>query len=327
MRRRELITALGGVAFWPIKGRAQQAEPMRHIGMLMSFAANDREAVPRVVAFKEGLQQFGWVEGRNIHVEFRWGAGNSGLAQNYAAELVAQKPDVVVGVGTLNVRALSQVTHTIPIVFLIAVDPVGDGLVESLATPGGNITGFSSYDAGMMGKWLQLLKDIAPGVSRVTVIFNATTVAFKFLQPLKSAAAALALDIAEVALHDVADIEPAIAGVARQRTGGFFVIPDNFTITRRETVVTMASRYRVPAIYAFNYFARDSGLMSYGVDTLDIYRRAPGYVDRILRGEKPGQLPVQGPTKFELVINLKTAKALGLNVPDKLLALADEVIE
>jgi putative ABC transport system substrate-binding protein len=329
MRRREFITLLGGaVATWPLAARAQQAERMRRIGILMSLAADDKQAQARLAAFLQGLQELGWTDGRNVRIDIRWGTGDSDRNRRHAAELVGLAPDVILASGGSVVGTLLQATSTVPIVFTQTPDPVGAGFVESLARPGGNATGFSIFDYSLGGKWLELLKEIAPGVTRVAVIRDASTPqGIGQFSALQSLAPSLSLEVTPINARDAADIERAIAAVQRNPNSGLIVTGSNLAIIHRELIITLAAQYRLPAVYPLGFFVTAGGLISYGPDAIDPHRRAAAYVDRILKGEKPANLPVQAPTKFELIINLKTAKALGLDVPPTLLARADEVIE
>ena len=329
MRRREFITLLGGaVAAWPLAVRAQQPERMRRIGVLMALSANDPEAQARVAAFLQGLQELGWSVGHNVIVDIRWSADSNADARKYAAELVALAPDVILAQGSSPVASLLQVTSTVPIVFTNVADPVGAGYVDSLARPGGNITGFAPFEYSMSGKWLQLLKEIAPGVTRVAVFRDPSIAAgpgqFGVIQV---AAPSLGVELRPFAVRDEGEIERALALFAQSPNSGLIVTGGPQAASHRDLIIALAARHRLPAVYYARYWAAAGGLISYGPDFLDQFRRAAGYVDRILKGEKPADMPVQAPTKYELVINLKTAKALGLTIPPSLLARADEVIE
>ena len=329
MKRREFITLLGGAAAaWPLAARAQQAERMRRIGVLLNTAADDMVFQTRVGAFLQGLALLGWTIGRNVRIEVRWSGGKADEARRYATELAALAPDVILAHGVSSVRPLLQATRTVPIVFPIASDPVGAGLVESLARPGGNATGFMSFEYTLSGKWLELLKEIAPGVTRVAVLQDPTqgggSSAFAVIQ---AAAPSLGVEVTPVNLRDAPEIERALADFARTSNGGLIVTGSALSNVHHKLIITLAARHKLPAIYFERSFSAGGGLISYGSDYIDHYRRAAGYVDRILKGEKPADLPVQAPTKYELVINLKTAKALGLEVPLHLQQLADEVIE
>jgi len=328
MRRREFIVVIGGAAAWPLAARAQQPERMRRIGVLMALPANDAEGQARVAAFLQGLQELGWSVGRNVIVDFRWSAGNSADARKYAAELVALGPDVILAYSSSAVASLQQVTSTVPIVFSVVADPVGAGYVESLARPGGNITGFTVFDYSMSGKWLQLLKEIAPGVTRVAVFRDPSIAAGPGLfAVIQAVAPSLGVELRPVDVRDEGEIERALALFAPNPNSGLIVTGSPQATSHRDFIIALAARHRLPAVYFGRYWAAGGGLISYGPDFLDQFRRAAGYVDRILKGEKPADMPVQAPTKFDLVINLKTAKALGLTVPPSLLARADEVIE
>jgi ABC-type uncharacterized transport system substrate-binding protein len=331
MRRREFITLLGGAAAaaaWPLAARAQQGERMRRIGVLMILAADDAESSARVAALTQGLQQSGWTAGRNVQIEYRWGADSGAHTRTLAAELVALAPDVILTVGVPALAAVKQVTSTVPIVFVNTVDPVGAGFVESLARPGGNATGFTFFEYGISAKWLELLKQVAPGVTRVAVLRDAAiSSGIGQFAVIQGAAPSFGVELRPIDVGEASEIERAVTAFARASNGGLIVTSSPSTAAHRVPIVALATRHRLPAVYSFRYFATSGGLMSYGPDTTDPFRRAAGYIDRILRGEKPADLPVQAPTKYELVINLKTAKALGLEIPPTLLARADEVIE
>ena len=328
MRRREFITLLGGAAAWPLAARAQQPERMRRIGVLIGAIETDPEAQARIVAFKEGLQALGWTDGRNVHIDYRFGSADLDLTRKYAAELVGLMPDVILANSPLVLRALRQQTSTIPIVFALVVDPVGEGFINSLAQPGGNITGFTSLEYPMSGKWLEVLKEISPNVRRVGAINQAENVTGAgYLRALESAALTMGMQLIAAHVRDAAEIERAIVATASQSNGGLIILPSPLALVNREMIVKLAAQHRLPAVYPFRYFVASGGLMSYGVDTVEVFRRSASYIDRILKGEKPAALPVQQPTKFELLINLKTAKALGLEVPWFLQQRADEVIE
>jgi ABC-type uncharacterized transport system substrate-binding protein len=326
--RREFITLLGGAAVaWPLAARAQQPERMRRIGVLMNLAADDPEALGRITTFVQSLQQLGWTNGRNMRIDARWAAGNADNFRKYAAELVALSPDAILSTSTVAVLSLQQATHTVPLVFVQVIDPVGAGIVASLARPGGNATGFALFEFGMSGKWVELLKEIAPGVRRVAVLRD-LSVGIAQLAAIQAVAPSLGLELSAVGgVRDVEEIESAVTAFARSPNSGLIVTASTPAVIHRELIATLAARHRLPAVYAFRYNVMAGGLISYGPDALDPYRRAAGYVDRILKGEKPADLPVQAPTRYELVVNLNTAKALGLAVPDTLLARADEVIE
>ena len=329
MRRRDFIKMLGsGAVAWPLAARAQQAEPMRRIGVLMSLAADDKEGQARLAAFLQGLQELGWIDGRNVRVDTRWGAGDGERARKYIAELVALTPDVILASGGSLVAPLLQATRTVPIVFTQTPDPVGAGFVESLARPGGNATGFSNVDYSMGGKWLELLKQIAPSVTRVAVVRDpATPQGIGQFSAVHSLAPSLRLDVSPVNAREPGEIERIIPTIAQTPNSGLIVTGSNFAIVHRELIIKLANQYKLPAIYPLRLFADPGGLICYGAEAIEPHTRAASYVDRILKGEKPADLPVQSPTKYELVINLKTAKALGLTVPLSLLAQANEVIE
>jgi putative tryptophan/tyrosine transport system substrate-binding protein len=328
MKRREFISLLGGAAAaWPLAARAQQGERMRRIGVLMNLSENDPEAQRLVATFREGLAQLGWTEGRNLRIDNRWSAGDIERIRRYAAELVALGPDVILAYGGSVVGPLQQVSSTVPIVFVEVIDPVGAGFVTSLARPGGNATGFSLFEFGISGKWLELLKQISTGITKVVVIRQPSSPGGGGqLGAIQAVAPSFGVEVTPVGLRDAGEIERAVA-VAHDTKGGLIVTVSPLATVHRDLIVSLAARYRVPAVYPLRYFAASGGLISYGPDRLEPYRRAPGYVDRILKGEKPADLPVQAPTKYELVINLKTARALGIDVPATLLARADEVIE
>jgi putative tryptophan/tyrosine transport system substrate-binding protein len=330
VRRREFIALLGGAAAaWPLAARAQQAERMRRIGLLMGgLVAGDLEGQARIKAFQSALQDLGWVEGRSAEINYCW-APTADLMQTCAKEIVAWQPDVILGQTTPAVDTLMRTTPTIPIVFVQVNDPVGQGMVQSLSNPGGHVTGFSAFEFSLGSKWLEILKEIAPHVARVAAIFNPNTAPYfgSFLRPFEAAALSVAVEPIAISVHDAKEIEHGIALFANVPNGGLIVVPDTFTLVNRAPIIALANKHRLPTIYPFRYYAVDGGPISYGIDTIDLYRRAASYVDRILRGTKPGDLPIQQPTKFELAINLKTAKALGLDVPPSLLARADEVIE
>jgi putative tryptophan/tyrosine transport system substrate-binding protein len=329
MRRRDFITGIAGSAAWPLAVPAQEAERVRRISVLVGFAENDSEAKARVAALHETLRKLGWTD-HNVQVSERWAGGDVDQMRRDAAELVRLNPDVIIAVGVAAAVALRHETRMIPIVFTQVSDPIGSGLIETLSRPNGNATGFTNFEASMGGKWLELLKEIAPGVKRVAIVFNPDTAARGgsfYLGPFEAAAASLAVTPIEATTHDAGEIESAINALRSEPNGGLVVMPDAFTLAHRELIVALTARHRLPAVYPFRFFATSGGLMSYGVNPIEQFPRAAAYVDRILKGEKPTDLPVQAPTKFELVINLKTAKALGLDVPGMLLARADEVIE
>jgi putative ABC transport system substrate-binding protein len=328
IRRREFITLLGGAAVaWPSAARAQ-TERMRRIGMLMSLAEDDSEDRPRRAAFQQSLRELGWSEGGNLRIDYRWFGGDPVRARAMAKELVDLQPDLIVATATSGLTALALQMRAIPIVFVAVSDPVGQGFVESLARPGGNATGLTFFEFSVAGKMLETLKQIAPAVSRVALAFNPDNLSNPpFLRAIEAAAPALALELTRAPMRDGGEIEAAIAAVARQGGSGLLFLPDPFTNAHRGLIAGLVAHHRLPAMYFLRSFVAAGGLISYGVDVIDLFRRAAPYVDRILRGAKPADLPVQQPTKFELAINLKAAKALGLDVPSSLLALADEVIE
>ena len=330
MKRREFITLLGGSTFaWPLAVHAQQTTGMRRVAFLHPYAENDAEVLARVIAFREGLEALGWTENRNIRIEHLYSGGDLGRIRAYATELVHSAPDVIVGSGTPITAALKEATVTIPIVFNLVNDPVGQGFVASLSRPGGNITGFTFIDFPLIGKWLEMIKEISPGVRHIALVFNPDTTPFypAFLHELEAANKSLAVELSASPAHDEAQVEAAIAALAHEPGGALIVAPDAFINNHRQAIMTLTERRRLPAIYGFRQFATEGALISYGPDTADIVRRSAGYVDRILKGEEPAELPVQAPTKYELVINLKTAKAIGMEIPPVLLASADEVIE
>jgi len=326
--RREFITLLGGAAAWPLVVHAQQRERMRSIGVLTPFAAHNTEGQNRVTAFAQALQQLGWSVGQNARLHYRWGDGTSATMQKYAAELVALAPDVILADSSAALSPLLQATQTIPIVFAIVADPVGAGYVETLARPGGNATGFTPFEYGVAGKWLELVKEIAPRVTRVAVLRDPAIAAGPGqFGALQAVAPSLGVELRAVNVRDADEIERSIAGFAQGSNGGLVVTGSAAAAAHRDLIVTLAARHRLPAVYNARLYGEIGGLVCYGADFLDQFRRAAGYADRILKGEKPADLPVQAPTKYALVINLKTAKALGLDVPSSLLARADEVIE
>jgi putative tryptophan/tyrosine transport system substrate-binding protein len=329
--RREFIALLGGAAAaWPLAARAQQAGGMWRIGVLMAFAESDEQGRADVAAFQEELQRLGWVEGRNIRIETRWAApADVEARQRFAKEIVALRPDLILSHATPNTATLLQQTRTIPIVFVNVSDPIGSGFVASFPRPGGNVTGFNNLEPTMAGKWLELLKEIAPGVNRVAFLFNPATAPYAehYMKPFKAAAASFAVETVTVPVRDSSELEAGVVAQARAPNVGFVVMLDTFTVAHRAEITLLAARYRVPAIYPLRLFAELGGLLSYGNVRRDNFRRAATYVDRILKGARPSELPVEAPVKFELVINLKTAKALGLDVPVHLLQRADEVIE
>ena len=329
-RRKFLATLLGGAAaVWPLAARAQQGERMRRIGVLMAFAENDREYQTNLAAFREELQKLGWTEGRNIQIDYRWAGLDLELMRRYTRELIALQPDVILSSSSPTTASLLQETRSIPIIFANIADPVGSGLVASLSRPGGNATGFMLFEGSLAGKWVELLKEIAPRVSRVAAVFNPATATFAeyYLNPVKAAAASFGVEVIAAPVHDTSELESVVATRARESNSGLIVMPDAFLVAHREEVISLAARYRLPAIYFYRVFTEIGGLISYGNVSVDNYRRSATYVDRVLHGAKPSELPVQAPVNFELVVNLKTAKALGLDVPPLLQQRADEVIE
>ncbi len=329
MKRREFLALIGGAAAaWPLAARGQQGERVRRIGVLMSLAADDPESQARHAAFLQGLQEWGWTAGRNVQIDYRFAAGDAERIRKSAAELVALAPDVILATGSPVTAALLQATRTVPIVFAQVPDPVASGFVASLAQPGGNATGFTIYEYGTSAKWLELLKEIAPQVTRAAVLRDpAIASGIGQLAAIQGVAPALGVELRPVGVRDASEIERAVTAFAREPNGGLIVLASPLSIVQRDLIIALVARYRLPAVYSLRFFIASGGLISYGPDSIEPYRRAASYVDRILKGEKPADLPVQAPTKYELVINLKTAKALGLDVPASLLATADEVIE
>ena len=328
MKRRDVMAVVGAAAAWPLAARAQQSERVRRIGVLTNLAADDPEGQVRNTAFAQALAQLGWTVGQNLRIEHRWAAGDAERIRKYAAELVALAPDVMLATGAAGVGPLLQATPTVPVVFVLVPDPVGAGFVDSLARPGGNATGFVQFDYAISGKWLELLKEIALGVTRVAVLRDpATTAGQGQIGAIQAMAPSFGVEVTPVNVRDSGEIEHAIATFARTSRDGLIVTASALTVFHRDLIVTLAARYKLPTVYFQRIFVASGGLISYGAHVVDQYRRAAGYVDRILKGEKPADLPVQAPTKFELVVNLKTAKALGLELPSTLLARADEVIE
>jgi putative ABC transport system substrate-binding protein len=329
MRRRDFITLLGGAPAWPLAARAQQGDRVRRIGVLVPTAADDPESLARVGAFLQGLQELGWTDGRNVRIEYRWGYGNGERIRKSAAELVALVPDVILVNGTSAMGPLQQETRTLPVVFVNVVDPVSSGFVASLARPGGNATGFSAVDYSFGGKFLELLKQIAPGVRRVAVVRDPSSPSGSGqLGAIQAVGPFVGVEVSAIDARNANEIERAVTDFATRDSNGGLIVPSSTpTIVHRELIITLAAKHRLPAVYQFRFFAADGGLVSYGPDSIAPYRQAAGYVDRILKGEKPANLPVQAPTKYELVINLKTAKALGLEVPLTVRARANEVIE
>jgi putative ABC transport system substrate-binding protein len=328
VKRREFITLLGGAAAWPLAARAQQPAQLRRIGVLMPFAEDDPVGQARVAAFVQGLQQSGWTDGRNVRIDYRWSAGDADRIRKLAMELIALGPDVVMAFTSAAVAPLRQVTSTVPIVFAVVADPVGAGYVESLARPSGNVTGFEAYEYGVSGKWIELLKEIVPHLTRVAVLRDSAIPAgLGQFGALQAVAPSFGVELRPLDLNDPGGIEHGIAAFTKGSNNGLIVTGSPSATRHRNLIITLAARHKLPAVYYERAFVTAGGLISYGSDYLDQCRRAAGYVDRILKGEKPGDLPVQAPTKYELVINLKTAKALGLEIPPTLLARADGVIE
>ena len=330
MKRREFVALVGGAAVLPLAARAQQPDRKRLVGVLIGYAESDAEVQTQVAAFRDGLRKLGWTEGSNIRLDVRWATpGDAELIQRFAKELVALNPDLIVSNTTPVTAALLQQTRTIPIVFASLADPLGSGFVASFPRPGGNVTGFTVSEATLTGKWLELLKEMVPNVARVVMVFNPATAPYAeyWLNSFKAAAASFAVDAIIVPVRDRSELDSIIATQAREPNTGLIAMPDSFTNAHRVEITSLAPRYRLPAVYPYRLFAEVGGLLSYGIDMRDNFRRTATYVDRILKGEKPGELPVQAPVKFELVINLKAARALGLDVPAQLQQLADEVIE
>jgi putative tryptophan/tyrosine transport system substrate-binding protein len=329
LKRREFITLLGGAAaVWPLVARAQQGR-LRRVGVVVGLAADDPETKSRIGAFLQGMEKQGWSEGRNLQIDYRWAGTDDERIRSYAAELVGAMPDVLLATNTPVVAALQQATRSIPVVFVTIGDPVGQGFVASLARPGGNTTGFTGFEFALGGKWVGFLKELAPSVTRMTYLYHPEIGPFYslLLKSVEAACATLSVETAAAAVRAPADIERVISIVAAQPNGALIVQPDGYTVANRRLIIELAARHRVPTFYAHRVEAAEGGLASYGADYVDLYRRAAGYVDRILRGEKPADLPVQQPTKYELVINLKTAKALSLTIPEPFIQTADEVIE
>ena len=326
MKRREFMILLGGVAAWPLAARAQQPDRVRRVGVLMGIA-DDFEGQARIAVFRQALQALGWSEGRNVQFIYRWSGGNVAHARQFAKELLDLRSDVILTNSTPATVAVRDITRTTPTIFVQVSDPVGAGVVQSLARPGGNLTGFTNFDLSTAGKWLELLKRLAPNITRVAYLFNPNTAPLLYAKAVETAAPLLSVKSIPAAVHNAVEIERALEQVARESDSALLVLPDLFNVTNRQSIIALAARHRLPAVYPFRYFVTSGGLMSYGTELLDTYRQAASYVDRILKGERPSDLPVKQPTKFELVINLKTAEALGIEVPPTLLARADEVIE
>jgi ABC-type uncharacterized transport system substrate-binding protein len=329
MRRRDLIKGIAGAAAtWPLVALAQQSKAMRRVGVLMPYSANDPQAQNRNAAFLQGLQQLGWTVGQNVQIDYRWSSGNEDETRKYAAELVTLAPDVIFVSGSAGVEPLRRATRTVPIVFVLVPDPVGAGFIDSLARPGGNITGFTQFDYSIAAKWLALLKEIAANTTRVAVLRDpAITAGIGQWATIQSVSSSIGIEVSPISLINAADMESAVTAFGRSPNGGLIATGSALTVVRRDLIIALAARYRLPAVYYDRYYAAAGGLMSYGSNNVELFRLAAAYVDRILKGEKPADLPVQSATKYELIINLKTAKALGLNVPSSLLARADEVIE
>jgi len=330
IRRREFIRLLGGAALaWPIAARAQESRRVRRVGVLATVPADDSEIQARMASFHQGLQERGWIVGRNIRIDYRWSAaGDDEQTRKYAAELIALAPEVVLAVATGTVGPLKRVSGTTPIVFVQVSDPVGAGFVESLARPGGNTTGFTLFEFSMSAKWLELLKDIEPSLTRVAVLRDPDLASgIGQFAAMQSVAPSLGMELTPIGVRGATEIERALSAVTQKSNTGLVVLPGSLTLLHRKLIITLAAHHHLPAVYPYRYHVIDGGLISYGPDTIEQYRLAAGYVDRILKGEKPAELPVQAATKFELVINLKTAKTLGIEVPPTLLARADEVIE
>jgi putative tryptophan/tyrosine transport system substrate-binding protein len=327
MRRRKFIGLVGAAVGWPMLVKGQQAKTMRRIGVLVGLAENDPEMKERLAGFRQGLEKLGWSEGDNVRIDYRFAPAGA-QAHLLARELVALQPDVIVTQSTPATAAMKPETSTIPIVFAGVADPIGSGFVASLSRPSGNLTGLLQYEEGITGKWLAMLKEIAPNLTRVGLLANPKTAAFDyFLRSAKTLAPSLAIDLVSLPIENATDIERSIEAFAREPNGGLFLAPDTFTVVHRDQIIVLAARHRLPAVYALRIFVASGGLMYYGTDFVELYRQAASYVDRILHGKKPAELPVQTPTKFQTVVNLKTAKALGLTVPPGLLVAADEVIE
>ena len=328
MRRREFFILLGGAAAWPLAARAQQPDQMRRIGVLMSVAADDPRAKVQLAGLLDGLAKLGWVEGSTVHIEYRFAGGNSDQFSVLAKELIALHPEVIFAQSTPVAAALQRETRAIAIVFVEVSDPIGSGFIASLARPGGNLTGIIQYEPGIAGKWLAMLKEIAPSLARVALLANPKGTAYDyFLRNATAAASSLGIEIISSPVDDVADIERSIISLARQGNGGLLLPPESFIYAHRDLVIGLAAEHRLPAVYAWRFIVKEGGLMSYGIDLVEVYQQSALYVDRILRGAKPAELPVQVPTRYETVVNLKTAKALGLDMPSSLLVRADEVIE
>jgi putative tryptophan/tyrosine transport system substrate-binding protein len=330
MKRREFISLIGGAAAWPLTARAQEPGRVRRVGVLLALADSDPEGKARIAAFQRELQNLGWTEGRNVLIEYRWASGDTDRLRAFAAELVSMRPDVLVGNGSISAEPLGRVTSTIPIVFAMVSDPVASGLAASLSEPGGNATGFTNFEPSMGAKWIEFLREFSPRLARVAILFNPDTAPRRgsiFLRSAETAARTLAIEPIRATVSNADQIEHAVATLSHRADSGLIVMPDVFATIHRDLIIALAARHRVPAVYPYRFFAESGGLISYGTDVPAVFRRAAGYVDKVLRGAAPGNLPVQHPDKFELVINMRTANALRLEVPRVLLARADEVIE
>jgi putative tryptophan/tyrosine transport system substrate-binding protein len=327
MRRREFITLVGGAAAWPLAARAQQAGRSHRIGVMLGFEANDPEAQRLIVPFKKGLEDLGWTESRNIEFDFRWTAADPERIQAHASELVRTRPNVILVNSTPGTRILQRETRTVPIVFVNIADPIRSGFVMSLANPGSNLTGLSNFEPTMGGKWLELLKEVAPDRTRAALIYNPDTHSGQYFRLIETAAPTLGMESIRQPVQDTAGIKGAMASLGRDRNAGIIVMPDTFNWVHRDLIAALTAQHRLPAIYPFRFFVAAGGLISYGIDDADLYRRAASYIDRILKGTNPAHLPIEQPTKFELVVNHKAAKALGLKIPESFLLRADEVIE
>jgi putative ABC transport system substrate-binding protein len=331
IRRRKFITLFGSAAVaWPFAARAQQPEQVRRVGVLSNIGESDLQGQSMVASLHKGLRKLAWVHGRNLQIDHRWAAGDPERIATFAKELVALKAEVIVAHTTPSVIALRKETDTIPIVFVQVSDPIGTGFITNMAHPGGNVTGFTNFESSMVGKWVEMLKEIAPGISRIAFLFNPQTAPYVtryYQEPLETSARSLGVEPWANPIHSAREIESAITAFGREPGGGLIVMPDSFNIVHRDRIIALAAQHRLPTISPYRFTAEEGGLMSYGVEQVELFRLAASYVDRLLKGAKPGELPVQAPTKFELVINLKTAKALGIDIPTTLLARADEVIE
>jgi putative ABC transport system substrate-binding protein len=328
MRRRDFITVAGAAIGWPLAARAQQGDRIRRIGVLTGTRADEPENKARLAAFEQALQQLGWTQGRNVRIDYRFGARDATTSRKQAEELVALAPDVIVSTGSFSTGSLLEVTHTVPVVFAIVPDPVGSGFVDSLSQPGSNATGFMQFEYGLSGKWLELLKQIAPGLTRAILLWDPTiTSGIGQFAIIQSVATSAGIDLRPVNLRDAGEIERAITAFARAPNGGLVVTASPLSVVHRDLIIALAARHKLPAVYYERFYVAAGGLISYGANFIDQFRQTAGYVDRILKGEKPADLPVQAPTRYELVVNLKTAKALGLTIPQSVLARADDVIE